>query len=84
LVTNHGFELTDVTEVEARLGQKAWEMISGYSQYAAGALHGFPLEEAAAALQEAIAPAITEYGREDEQGNRYISRNWLAIAARAR
>lgn len=83
LVTNNGFELSDVVEVEARLGQKAWEMISGYSQYAAGALHGFPTEEAAAALQEAIAPAIEEFGRTDENSNRYISRNWLAVAARA-
>ena len=82
LVTRNGFELDDMTEIEARLGQKAWEMISGYSQYAAGALHGFPVEEAANALQEAIAPALAEYGRIDENGSRYISRNWLAVAAR--
>ncbi len=83
LVTDNGFELSDVVEVEAQLGQKAWEMISGYSQYAAGALHGFPIDEAATALQEAIAPAIEEHGRTDKNGNRYISRNWLAVAARA-
>jgi ubiquinone/menaquinone biosynthesis C-methylase UbiE len=84
LVTANGFELEDVVEIEARLGQKAWEMISGYSEYAAGALHGFPLEQAAAALQEAIAPALAEHGRRDENGKLYIARNWLALAARAR
>jgi ubiquinone/menaquinone biosynthesis C-methylase UbiE len=84
LVTANGFELEDVVEVEARLGQKAWEMISGYGEYAAGALHGFPLEQAAAALQEAIAPALAEHGRRDENGKLYITRNWLALAARAR
>jgi ubiquinone/menaquinone biosynthesis C-methylase UbiE len=84
LVTLNGFELEDVVEVEARFGQKAWEMISGYSEYAAGALHGFPLEQAAAALQEVIAPALAEHGRRDENGELYITRNWLALAARAR
>ncbi len=84
LVTENGFELTDVAEFEGRLGQKAWEAISGYSEYASGALHGYPLEQAAAALQAAIRPAIAECGRTDENGKLYISRNWLALAARIR
>ncbi len=84
LVTAHGFELVRVTEVQARLGQQAWELISGYRDYAAGALHGFPPDSAAAALRAAVGPALAEHGRRDDQGMLYIPRNWLAIAARAR
>lgn len=82
LVSSTGFDLVEVTETEARLGQTAWELISGYREYAAGALHGFPPDKAAAALRAAIGPALEEHGRREADGRLYIPRNWLAIASR--
>lgn len=71
-----------VVEVPVRVYRDAWEKISGFYQYAAGALHGYPVPEAAEALKEAVAPALQERGNYDEEGKLYVERNWLAIAAR--
>jgi hypothetical protein len=76
------FRLVEVEEFTARLYRKAWEYISSFHQYAAGALHGYAPEDAVMAMLEATAPALLDHGQKDERGNPYIPRNWLAISAR--
>jgi len=83
LLQQAGFRVEEMKKFVARLYQFAWEKISGFSQYASGALHGYPAEEAARALQEAVAPSLQEYGVRDEKNELYIPRNWLSAIARA-
>jgi len=83
LLQQAGFKVEEMKKFVARLYQFAWEKISGFSQYAAGALHGYPAEDAARALQEAVAPSLEEYGVRDEKNELYIPRNWLSAIARA-
>ncbi len=81
LVVEANFKLEEVKEVTANLYRKAWEHISSFHQYAAGALHGYPPEEASIAMKNAVSPVLEQYGKKDELGVPYIPRNWLAISA---
>lgn len=83
LTVEAGFKLEAAGEFTANLYGKAWEHLSSFHQYAAGALHGYPPEEAAIELKKAVASVLEQYGQKDEQGNPYIPRKWLAISARA-
>lgn len=82
LLEQTGFEVRELQEVVARLYQGAWEKISGFSQYAAGALHGYPLAEAVEALQSAVKPALEQHGMRDEHNELYVPRNWYCAIAR--
>jgi ubiquinone/menaquinone biosynthesis C-methylase UbiE len=82
LLARTGFELQAKKQVAVRIYQTAMEQISGFYQYAAGALHGYRAETAADALREAVGPNIEKHGQRDEHDRPYILRNWLAIAAR--
>jgi len=83
LLQQSGFEVEEMAQIEARLYQSALEKISGFSQYAAGALHGYPPKAAAEAMRATVEPCLEEYGMRDEHGVPYISRNWLSAIARA-
>jgi ubiquinone/menaquinone biosynthesis C-methylase UbiE len=82
LLEKVGFKVEEVREVGARLYRTTMEHISNFQQYAAGALHGYRAEAAAEAMREAVALALEEHGQSDEQGKRFIPRNWLAVGAR--
>lgn len=82
LLKQTGFAVQEMKKVAARLYKSAWESISGFSQYAAGALHGYPVDVAAEVLSEAVGPSLEEHGVPDEEGRLYIPRNWLSAAAR--
>lgn len=82
LVGKAGLSLQDIGEVSAPLYRQAWEYISGFRNYARGALHGYPVEEAQKALTSAVVPALEKYGEKDEEGNLYIPRRWLTVVAR--
>lgn len=82
LLKQTGFAVEEMKKVAARLYKSAWESISGFSQYAAGALHGYPVDVAAEVLSEAVGPSLEEHGVRDEEGRLYIPRNWLSAAAR--
>ncbi|MFP4011443.1 MAG: class I SAM-dependent methyltransferase [Spirochaetaceae bacterium] len=83
LLEQAGFAVEEMSKYAARLYQTAWENISGFSQYAAGALHGYRVDVAAQVLREAVGPSLEQHGFRDENGRLYIPRNWLAVAARA-
>jgi len=82
LVRRAGLRVHEVEELTAPLYQEAWEYISGFKNYALGALHGYPVEEAQVALKNAVAPALEKYGVEDEDGNLYVPRKWLRVSSR--
>jgi len=82
-VKRAGLDLYEAEELTAPLYQEAWEFISGFRNYAVGALHGYPVEEAQEALQQAVAPALEKYGVEDESGELYIPRKWLRVSSRS-
>lgn len=82
LLQQTGFAVEEMKKVAARLYKSAWESISGFSQYAAGALHGYPVDVAAEVLSDAVGPSLEEHGVTDEKGQLYIPRNWLSAAAR--
>lgn len=82
LLSQVGFSVQEVRTVAARLYQTAWEHISGFAQYAAGALHGYGTDVAAQAMRLAVGPAIEQYGVRDTEDRPYIQRNWLAAIAR--
>ncbi|MGM0675228.1 MAG: class I SAM-dependent methyltransferase [Spirochaetota bacterium] len=84
LLQQAGFGVEEMKKVVARLYKSAWENISGFSQYAAGALHGYQTDIAAKVLREAVEPSLEQHGFRDEQNRLYIPRNWLAAAARPR
>ena len=84
LLRQVGFSVQEVRSVAARLYQTAWEHISGFAQYAAGALHGYREDLAATAMRLAVAPAIEQYGERDPENRPYVTRNWLAAMARVR
>lgn len=83
LVKRAGLDLYETEELTAPLYQEAWEFISGFRNYAVGALHGYPVEEAQEALQQAVAPALEKYGVENESGELYIPRKWLRVSSRS-
>lgn len=82
LVSSAGFKLVEASEYAANLSKEAWEYISSFQQYAAGALGGYPVEEASIAMRDAVGPAIVEHGRE-ESGTFFVTRNWLSVCARS-
>lgn len=82
LLEQAGFAVWEMKKFAGRLYQGAWESISGFSQYAAGALHGYPVDVAAKVLREAVEPSLEQHGFRDENDRLYIPRNWLAAAAR--
>ena len=82
LVSLAGFKLVDAQEYAAKLSTEAWEYISSFQQYAAGALGGYPVEEASIAMRDAVAPAIAEHGGRNEDGSLFVTRNWLSVCAR--
>ncbi len=82
LVQGAGLKVHEMEELTAPLYQEAWEYISGFKNYALGALHGYPVEEAQKALKQSVAPALEKYGVEDENGDLYVPRKWLRVSAR--
>ncbi|MBS3736520.1 MAG: methyltransferase domain-containing protein [Candidatus Bipolaricaulota bacterium] len=82
LVNRAGLTVHEVEELTAPLYREAWEYISGFKNYALGALHGYPVEEAQDALKNAVAPALEKYGVEDEEGELYVPRKWLRVSSR--
>ena len=83
LVSQAGFKMVEAREFAAHLTQDAWEHISAFQQYAAGALHGYPTDYASDAMKNAVAPSILMHGDKDKDGNLFVIRNWLAISAQA-
>jgi ubiquinone/menaquinone biosynthesis C-methylase UbiE len=77
-----GLDVVDAEDFTVPLDIDAMEKLSSFPQYAAGALHGYPTEPAMEALTAAVAPAMTNYGERDENDKPFVSRVWLAIAAR--
>jgi ubiquinone/menaquinone biosynthesis C-methylase UbiE len=78
-----GFKIVEAKETASHMYRTAWEHISGFHQYAAGALHGYDPEAAADAMRKAVAPALEEHGTRDEHNIPYVQRNWLSIIAHA-
>ena len=78
-----GFVIEEVKEVAARVRVVAWEHISAFREYAAGALHGYQPDAAAEAMRKTVPLALEEHGQRDEHGDLFIVRNWLAVSARA-
>ncbi len=83
LVSKAGLNLVKAQEFAGNLTQNAWEHISGFQQYAAGALHGYPADDASDAMKTAVAPSILLHGEKDKDGKLFVIRNWLAVSARA-
>ncbi len=83
LVSQVGFDLVDAREFAADLTKEAWEHISSFQQYASGALHGYPDEAASDAMKNAVEPAILLHGEVNEDGDHFVTRNWLSISAQA-
>ena len=82
LADRAGLRVHEVEELTAPLYREAWEYISGFKNYALGALHGYPVKEAQTALKNSVAPALEKYGVEDEEGRLYVPRKWLRVSAR--
>lgn len=83
LVKEAGFSLVAAKEFAADMHQEAWEYISAFQQYAAGALRGYPISDAVQAMKYSVGPAIEMHGSLDENGKPYVTRKWLAISAQA-
>ena len=83
LVQEAGFKLVDAKEFAVDMHKEAWEFISAFQQYAAGALRGYPIDDAVNAMRDSVGPAIEIHGNRDEDGKPYITRKWLAISAQA-
>jgi len=82
LLQRAGFSVEEMKDVEVRVHKTALEHISGFTQYAAGALHGYRPDAAAEAMRETVAPALEEHGVRDENNELYIPRNWMEVIAR--
>lgn len=83
LVEDAGFKLVDAKEFAVDMHKEAWEYISAFQQYAAGALRGYPIDDAVNAMRDSVGPSIEIHGERDENGEPYITRKWLAISAQA-
>lgn len=83
LVEEAGFKLVDAKEFAVDMHKEAWEYISAFQQYAAGALRGYPIDDAVNAMRDSVGPSIELHGNRDENGKPYITRKWLAISAQA-
>lgn len=77
-----GFAVESMRTTAVRLYQTAWEHISGFAQYAAGALHGYPGSLAGEAMRRAVKPVIEEYGERDEANRPFVVRRWVFGIAR--
>lgn len=82
LVRAAGFEIVYLGQREVRIYREGWQLICEYADYAAGALHGYPVDIAAKVLSRAVVSVLDELGIPDEQGQRYIPRRWLEVIAR--
>ncbi len=83
LVEQAGFKLVEASEFTLEMHREAWEYISAFQQYAAGALRGYPISEAIEAMRGSVEPALEQHGRPDRDGELFIPRKWLAISAEA-
>lgn len=83
LVEQAGFKLVEASEFTLDMHREAWEYISAFQQYAAGALRGYPIHEAIEAMRGSVEPALEQHGRQDQDGELFIPRKWLAISAEA-
>ena len=83
LVEKAGFKLVEASEFTLDMHREAWEYISAFQQYAAGALRGYPIHEAIEAMRGSVEPALEQHGRPDSKGELFIPRKWLAISAEA-
>ena len=83
MVKEAGFKLVEAKEFAVDMKREAWEYISSFQQYAAGALRGYPVDEAVKAMKAAVQPALEQHGERDKDGNLYITRKWLAISTEA-
>ena len=83
LVEKAGFKLVEASEFTLEMHREAWEYISAFQQYAAGALRGYPIDEAIEAMRGSVEPALEQHGRPDSDGELFIPRKWLAISAEA-
>lgn len=83
LVEEAGFKLVEAKEFAVDMRREAWEYISSFQQYAAGALRGYPVDEAVTAMKEAVQPALEQHGDTNRNGELYITRKWLAISTEA-
>ena len=83
LVEKAGFKLVEASEFTLEMHREAWEYISAFQQYAAGALRGYPIDEAIEAMRGSVEPALEQHGRPDSDGKLFIPRKWLAISAEA-
>jgi ubiquinone/menaquinone biosynthesis C-methylase UbiE len=83
LVEKAGFKLVEASEFTLEMHREAWEYISAFQQYAAGALRGYPINEAIEAMRGSVEPALEQHGRPDRDGELFIPRKWLAISAEA-
>lgn len=83
LVEEAGFKLIEAKEFAVDMRREAWEYISSFQQYAAGALRGYPVEDAVRAMKEAVQPALEQHGETNKNGELYITRKWLAISTEA-
>jgi len=81
LVEEAGFRLVEAKEFAVEMHKEAWEYISAFQQYAAGALRGYPVNDAVTAMKDAVEPALEQCGNRDNHGELYITRKWLAISA---
>lgn len=81
LLADCGFYEIKTKEFTVRLYKEALEHICSFTHYAAGALRGYPVEEACVSLKNAVGPSLEKHGKEDDKG-KYIKRNWLSVAAR--
>jgi ubiquinone/menaquinone biosynthesis C-methylase UbiE len=83
MVKEAGFKLIEAKEFAVDMKREAWEYISSFQQYAAGALRGYPVDDAVKAMKAAVQPALEQHGERDKDGNLYITRKWLAISTEA-
>lgn len=78
LAEESGFTVIEVAESQVETSLSFWEAICSYRGFAAGALHGYPPDKAASALQESVRIAFKEH----TSNLPFIPRNWLSVAAR--
>jgi hypothetical protein len=81
LVSGQGFEIRSGYERTVRCYLESWKAFYGYSEFAAGALHGYPIDVACEVLPQAAEISMEQHGMPDERGERYIPRRWFEVIA---
>jgi len=81
LIAGAGFVVRKAVERTINVYIDTWKAICGYSEYAAGALHGYPVDVACEVLPRAAEIAMEQHGILDERGQRYIPRRWFELVA---